>query len=463
MNHDEALRYLASIEGLGIKLALQNVTQVLSRLGEPQRRFPSVLISGTNGKGSVAAMLASILRRAGKRTGLYTSPHLIRHEERIVVDGRPIAETDFAEAVTRVHEAVQDLLDAGRLEAHPTHFETLTAAAFDHFARAEVEFAVLEVGMGGRLDATVLARPRLSIITNVDLEHTAFLGSTVRAIAEEKAGILPEGGILLTGETREDALDPFRARARLVGGRLIEMREFASVRSAGPGRVSVRTPRRQHVDLAVGLKGPHQIGNAALAVAACDILDTLGFSVSDGAIRVGLGEANWPGRFQIVEGDPPFIFDGAHNPAACLALRAALDEFTLGRSGRVTLLFGVLRDKDHEPMMRALFPAARCVVLTRGTSERFHEPHALRRAAEAAMDGEPRAGSDGSAGLEESGLPRMSVSASISMPAVIVTESLEDGLREARSVTPPGGAICVCGSLYLVGDTMRALGVNPWP
>lgn len=451
MTYDEALTYLASIEGLGIKLALQNITGVLAALDEPQAKFPSVLISGTNGKGSVAAMLASILARAGYLTGLYTSPHLIRHEERIVVDGRRISPAGFASAVTRVHEAVADLLDRGSLQAHPTHFETITAAAFHHFAAAGVDLAVLEVGMGGRLDATVLARPRLSIITNIALEHTAYLGDTIGAIAAEKAGILPAGGILLAGETHPEAVAAFRKRAGEAGGRLVDLRSFARIEPRAGGRLSIRTPRRAHEDLSVALRGSYQAKNAALAVAACDLLEEIGFPVPGEAIERGLAETSWPGRFQVVPGRPRFVLDGAHNPAACAALRDALAALPGAAPEETTIVFGVVRDKDQGEMMRALFPRARRILLTRGRSPRFREPHALLAEAR-------RIAGDGSAGVAEESGPSSSVSTILG-----VAESVEEALRAAREASPPAGTICVAGSLYLVGEAMEVLGIEPWP
>lgn len=473
MTYEEALRYLASIEGLGIKLALENITQVLAALGDPQSRYPSVLISGTNGKGSVAATLSSILSRAGYRTGLYTSPHLVRYEERIVVDGRPITAEAFAAAVGEVHDAVQPLLARGELTAHPTHFETVTAAAFAHLARAEVDIAVLEVGMGGRLDATVLARPRLSLVTNVALEHTAFLGDTIGAIAKEKAGILPEGGILLTGETQAEALEAFRRRAADVGGRLIELAKWAEIErrsvAAGPAgsagqELRVRTPHRVHEGLVLALPGPHQTANAALAVAACDVLEEIGFTIPADSIRRGLSETRWPGRFQIVEGAPRVILDGAHNPAACRALHAALSADPGCTPGRTTLLFGVLRDKDHVAMMSELLPAASRVILTRGGHPRFREPSVLLEAIrDNGLDGVPEAGPSAVVfgGLGEPAKEGSSGTAR-AVRRVTIAETFEEALEEARAITPPDGSICVAGSLYLVGEAMQVLGIEPW-
>ena len=443
MTYDEALSYLASLEELGIKLALQNISQVLSALGNPERRYPCVLISGTNGKGSVAAMLRAILSRSGRRTGLYTSPHLIRHEARIVVDDRPVSPGDFAAALTIVRDAIDGLMRRGTLVAQPTHFETITAAAFHHFASAGIEFAVLEVGMGGRLDATVLARPRLSIITNVALEHTAFLGDTIGAIAAEKAGVLPESGILLTAERHPEAIEAFRVRAGDTGGRLIELGAYARVEPGDEGRLTVRTARRAHEDLRPALRGPHQAANAALAVAACDLLEEIGFPITEEAIRRGLETTIWPGRFQILERRPRLILDGAHNPAACAALRDALISLPGTSPGETTLIFGVMRDKEHGGMMATLFPRARRIVLTRGRSSRFREPHALLPEARRIV--KPRT-------------PSAEVST-----IVTVAESVSEALRSASEVTPPTGTICVAGSLYLVGETMEILGIEPWP
>jgi dihydrofolate synthase/folylpolyglutamate synthase len=432
MTYQEALRYLASIENLGIKFGLENITKVLSALGRPQDLFPGILISGSNGKGSVAAMLESILRHAGRRTGLYTSPHLTRFEERILVNGRPVAASSFGVGVGRVRDVTRELLDSGRLEAQPTHFETVTAAAFLLLEEARVDVAVLEVGMGGRLDATVLAGPILSVITNVSLEHTRFLGETVADIAVEKAGILAAGGTLLAGESHPEAMNAFHRRAREVQGRLVALDDYApgGMENHGAGgSFQVRTDHRHHRGLRLGLRGIFQERNALLAVAAADLLDGMGIPVPSAAVRDGLGGAVWPGRFQVMEGDPRVVLDGAHNPAACRALREALEEL----SPRTTLLFGVLRDKDHGRMLAELLPAAGHVVLTRGISPRFRDPHEMAE--------EMRA-----AGRE-----------------FTITGSIDEGFEKAKEVTPEGGTVCVTGSLYLVGDLMRHLGAEPWP
>lgn len=506
MNYQEAIAWLASLETLGIKLALRNITSVLDELGSPQRRFASILVAGSNGKGSVAAMIEAILRSAGHRTGLYTSPHLLRHEERIQIGGRPVTEETFARGLTRVKEASESLARSGRLEAHPTHFEALTAAAFDLLARSGVEVAVLEVGMGGRLDATVLSEPRLAVLTNVSLEHTQWLGDTIPAIAREKAGVLLRGGTLLAGETDPAAVEVFRARATDVGGRYIALDDYARIlpatsaeareerdRAAGRGRGSLessldtgargsgsgsermrsspsdgsrdalparreersgpqgeppsvedgdlfdlRTGHRLHRGLRTGLRGAYQQRNALLAVAAADLLDRMGMAVPASSVAEGLATAWWPGRFQVVEGAPCFIFDGAHNPAACRALGEALTAArdagtTIPARDRTTLLFGVLRDKDSRAMAREIASLAGRIVVTRGASSRFRDPWALAEDLRAE-------------GIE-----------------ALAAEALEEGLRLAKEITPPGGMVLVTGSLYLVGDAMGRLGIEPWP
>lgn len=476
MTRREALDWLASIEGLGIKLGLDNSARLLAALGDPQRAFRSILVGGTNGKGSVAAMIESILAAAGHRTGIYTSPHLTRFEERIGVGGRPVSGEEFSAALGRVREAAVTLVSSRGATAHPTHFEVLTAAAFLIMADRGVELAVLEVGMGGRLDATVLAVPLLSVLTNVSLEHTRFLGSDIASIAREKAGILPEGGRLLAGERHPDALAAFRERAAAVRGRLVELDEWAGLEGtaderpgvsradaigvaasegsrgsgsgdaahagavgdpagasarAAQGGLTITTGHRRHEGLTLGLRGNHQRRNALLAVAAVDLLDMMGIAVPAEAVRPGLASARWPGRFQDLGGSPRLILDGAHNPAACRVLRETMVSEGLEPEA-TTLLLGILRDKELGPMLDELLPVAGRIVTTRGLSGRFRDPWALSESVRAR-------------GIH-----------------VEATDGLDEGLRRAREITPAGGTICATGSLYLVGDLMSHLGIDPF-
>jgi dihydrofolate synthase/folylpolyglutamate synthase len=486
MNYRSVLQYLAEIEGLGIKLALQNISQVLEALGNPQRKFASILITGTNGKGSVGSMLASILREAGKQTGFYTSPHLIRHEERIAIGGNPISEEQFSCALTRVRNAIDRLMERKELTAHPTHFEVMTAAAFDQFAEVGVEMAVLEVGMGGRLDATVLARPRLSIITNVSLEHTSFLGDTVAAIAREKVGILPQGGTLLTASREPEAVEVFRKAAAEKRAGIHELDNYLEVSTSAPGGqvapgaaprssgstpdvlsiraenavsrsspesgkhaahladavpasgyipaiLTIKTPRRKLANFRVSLPGEYQKRNTLLAIAAADLLDEMGTTITNEAMIRGIRSSHWPGRFQIIEGNPRIILDGAHNPASCQALAQALSASNFNPA-ETTLVFGIHRTKDYKTMLENILPAANQVILTRGTSPKFRDPYSY--AAQARK---------------------------LTSSDVTPVGTLEEALSEARKVTPSKGTILITGSLYLVGDTMTHLNIDPFP
>ena len=441
MDYAATLAWLDEVQTLGIKLGLENMRALLAGLGQPQESFPSVVVAGTNGKGSVCAFVASILRAAGLRTGLYTSPHLVRYEERIAVDGAPVTASEFAAAVTEVRDAIELLLASGGLESHPTHFEILTAAAFLHFRRRAIQAGVLEVGMGGRLDAVAAARAEVAVITNVTLEHTKFLGDTVEAIAREKAGIIREGSRVVTAETSPEALAVVHAEAAGRGVRLIERHTAAVIAhaaSAASGRFGLTTQRAAYGELVVPLAGRHQVENAALAVLAAEALaEATGLEIPAGAVAEGLARVQWPGRLQIAGDRPLMLLDGAHNPAACETLACALKDLRdSGAYRELTLVFGVLQDKDLDPMLRHLLPLARRLVLTRGQSPRFREPR------EIAFHVEEQAGK---AGVD-----------------LVLKADLPAALETARAMSAEGDAVCLCGSLYLVGDAMSLMGIEPF-
>src|SRR3954471_18977146 len=351
------------------KFDLAHMRVLLEALGHPERRFASVLIAGTNGKGSTAATLASILNAAGFRTGLYTSPHLIRINERIQLfagsgAGEEISEPEFAEIHQRVDELSQQLVREKKLPWHPSFFETLTAMAFEYFASSSVEIAVLEVGMGGRLDATNVTEPLLSVITDVALDHQNFLGSTITEIAREKVGIIRANGALVTL--------PQHPEANEVIGRVAEERNARGV-SAVPYMPPV-TPDSEWtvdsvqrtgayplevlgktIDVASPLMGRHQLRNIALAIAAAVELNKFGFTVTPEQIERGVRETRWPGRLQLVEKDgQQYLLDVAHNPAGAWALRSALSSFFEGRP--IVFVFAALRDKAIGEMADILFP-----------------------------------------------------------------------------------------------------------
>jgi len=424
MTYAEAVARLLALRGgehAGMRPGLERIETLLEALGNPERRYTLVQVAGTNGKGSVAAMLAAILKADGRRVGLYTSPHLVSFRERIRVDGEAIAEDDVADGF----DAIATLV--ARLDA--TMFEASTALALDHFAREAVDVAVLEVGLGGRLDATTVGTPAVTAIARIDLDHQEVLGATLTAIAAEKAAII-RSGVAVSAAQAPEAADVLLARAAAVGvpllmeGRELSVRvrardlEAQTIDAAGPGwrLEGLRLP----------LLGVYQPSNALVALAAAR---TLG--VRDAACREGLARARWPGRFEVLRArDRIVVLDGAHNPAGAAALAASLTEW-FGTTP-LTLVFGALRDKDAPGMLAALAPRARRLIFTASSSPRAARPEALRDAAPAGA----------------------AVELADSAP-----EALALAAREPR--TP---ILCVAGSLSLLGDVLRATrGDKPCP
>ena len=441
MDYREALTWLDWVQGRGIKLGLENVSRLLDAMDRPQNAFPSVAVAGTNGKGSVSACLSSILTRAGVRTGLYTSPHLVRYEERIAVGGVPVDAAAFAAAVGMVRGRIDALLASGGLASHPTHFEILTAAALAHFRTAHVEAAVLEVGMGGRLDAVSAAPARVSVITTIGLEHTQFLGDTVEAIAAEKAGIIRAGQTVISGVEDPGAARVIREKAASLGARLVELRSTARIATEGKAdSFTLVTSRDRYEGLQLPLAGRHQRDNAAMAVLAAEALDELGTlraPVTREAIVSGVASTSWPGRLQIVGRHPLFLLDGAHNPSGCAALARAVDDLRArGEFDRLCLVFGALKEKDVPSMAREIFPRVDRVILTRGRSERFREPQDVARETQGTAP-EPA--------------------------SVMIVEELGAAIEEARRWCGGKDAVLLCGSLYLVGDALALMGVDPFP
>ncbi|HEX8557552.1 MAG TPA: folylpolyglutamate synthase/dihydrofolate synthase family protein [Pyrinomonadaceae bacterium] len=426
MNFDESVSYLFGLghETAAVKLGLENVTRLLRRLGDPQASFPSVQIAGTNGKGSTAAMLHAVCVAANLRAGLYTSPHLVSVTERVRVGARQITPDEFARHATRVREAAEGVArDSGAL---PTFFEQVTAVALSAFAEARVDVAILETGLGGRLDATTAAGAGLVAITPVALDHQEYLGDTLAEIAAEKAAVIRPGSRAIVAPQEPAALEVILRRCRECG---VEPRfttaeaEVEEAAADGRLRVRLRTARGAYAGVWLALRGRHQLTNAATAVALAEALAEGGFPVSPEHVAAGLGRAEHAGRLELdARGEPPLLYDGAHNPAGARALRAYLDEFA--PAAGVTMVYGAMRDKPLAEMGRLLFPAARRLVLTRPES--------------------PRA-----AGVEEL-LRAVPVPATSS--TIALAPSARDALAVARTQTPPGGVVCVTGSLYLVGE-----------
>jgi dihydrofolate synthase/folylpolyglutamate synthase len=436
MNYDASVRNLLALgrelaspqQARVQKFGLENITALASLLGEPQRARPCVHIAGTNGKGSTAAMLDSILRAAGISTGLYTSPHLVRINERIRVNGEDISEANFAESCTRVMAGVERGMASGALAAHPTYFECVTAMAFDCFAHAPIDFAVYEVGLGGRLDATNIVAPEVTVITQIDFDHESFLGNTIAEIAGEKAGIIKPGGVVVSSAEHPEARTVIARRCAEQGARLVETDNTFRVESesfsGGCVRASVIfTLNGRTLEIAPGLPGRFQLRNALAAAATAELLAERGFAISSQAIEEGIATARWPGRLERLRTRPDVYLDGAHNPAGARELLRFWQEGFRGR--RIVLVYGAMRDKAVDEIAGLLFPYVDHVVLT--------EPH------------QPRAISASLLG-ELAGYHARSFE---------IIPRPEQALEKAIGGASPDDAIFATGSLYLVGDLRR--------
>lgn len=417
MTYAEAVARILALRGgerAGMRPGLERIEAMLDAIGRPEQAFTIVQVGGTNGKGSISAMLAAILQAAGRRVGLYTSPHLAHYRERIRVDGRPISESDFVDGV----DALGTLIT--RLDL--TVFEAGTALALDHFCRERVDVAVLEVGLGGRLDATTVGKPRVVVLGPIDYDHQHELGDTLTLIATEKAAII-RSGVAFSARQHPEAEAVITRRAAEAGvplsleGRDLRVAPLDFTLEAQ--RLHLEGPDWRIPDVGCGLLGVYQPGNALLAAAAAREL-----GADEGAIRAGLRGARWPGRFQIFRRDPLVILDGAHNPAGARALAASLRAYFPGRP--VTFVIGVLADKDAGGILAALRPLAARVILTASANPRAAPPDALRALLPAGA-------------------------------RVDTARSPQDALTMAIA-EEPRGIVCVAGSLSLIGDVLAAAG-----
>ncbi|HVL47448.1 MAG TPA: folylpolyglutamate synthase/dihydrofolate synthase family protein [Candidatus Thermoplasmatota archaeon] len=426
MNYDQAMALLARHEPFGMRMRLDVMEALLARFGNFHHAMKVVHVGGTNGKGSVTAMVAEALRRAGHRTGRYISPHLAVFEERIVVEGRMIARDDVARGVAEIEPALEAV---AREVAPPTYFEAVTLLALRHFARKRVDVAVIEVGLGGRLDATnVFPKPLATIVTNVDLEHTKVLGKDVASIAREKVAIARKGVPFATA-SKGEALDAILAGASERGAAPITVvgRDVVvePVNEDAAGQTfRLRGTRRDHGILRTSLAGAHQIENAALAVVALDAVDAVGIAVPLRAVAEGLATTRWPGRLERIEGPPALLLDGAHNPAGMEALARHLET----RGIAPVLLFGCLDDKDWMAMILEIAPRVKAAVITRPPTPRALAPNDAARA------------------FSQAGV------------VATIVEDPRHALVTAIGQAGDDGVVLVAGSLYLVGDVLRILG-----
>ncbi|HXI44275.1 MAG TPA: folylpolyglutamate synthase/dihydrofolate synthase family protein [Bryobacteraceae bacterium] len=443
MNYPDSVRFLYSLgnEVKTAKYGLDRITTVLEVMGHPEKLPRIVHVAGTNGKGSTCAMIESGLRAAGLRTGLFTSPHLLQPTERVRIDGRPVTAEQFSAAFDRVHACAEELLNHGAIDFHPTYFETVTAMAFVLFQELKTEAVVLEVGLGGRLDATNVVDPELCVITPIDFDHEALLGKSLEAIAGEKAGILKRGVPAVFAAQRPEAQQTLDQRAGELGVEVIRAQEiwrvedvvysargssFTAAPEFPPVRRSlIRSARSgaRPLHILCPLAGEHQVTNAVVALAA---LARLG--VPDAAIERGIAVARWPGRLDRISETPEIILDGAHNPAGARALAAYIQRFYSNR--HVVLIYGAMRDKAVAEMTGILFAQASEVIATAPRQSRAVDPDTIRNLAD--------------------------------HPRVRTASDLASALDLAAAFPlarqgPPDRVIFITGSLFLVGEALALL------
>jgi dihydrofolate synthase/folylpolyglutamate synthase len=416
MTYSSAVAYLYRLQKHGIKLGLVTMTALMVRLGMPQTRYRTLHIAGTNGKGSTAAMAAAVLQAAGYRVGLYTSPHLVEFRERILVNGEMIAESRVAQLTEQLQALCQPDLS-------PTFFEYTTAMAFQHFADSGVDVAVLEVGLGGRFDATNVVAPLACAVTTISLDHQEYLGTTRSSIAFEKAGILKPGVPVVLGRIEDDAWRTIEQAARERQAPVFRLNEDFRTEGEEPQQFSYRGLGMQYDGLTCALEGRHQLDNAACALALLGAAAPRGIAVTAEAVRAGLRAVNWPGRLEVIDRRPTILLDGAHNPAAATALADSLTRSDRSHPSRpVVLVLGMMRDKDHRGFVEPLRDLVDEVVLTQADLPRSATAQELRASLE---------------GL---------------LPHPHLVPSISEAMALARQLATPDGLVCVTGSLMLVGE-----------
>ena len=424
------------------KFDLAHMRRLAKALGNPQRKLQSVLIAGTNGKGSTAATLASIVQTAGYRTGLYTSPHLLRVNERIQINQEPISDAEFAVIYDRVERCAQKLVERGELPWHPSFFEVLTAMAFEYFASAGIDLAVLEVGLGCRLDATNIVDPLISVITDIDFDHQNFLGNTLPEIAHEKAGILrPKGTVVLLPQhplVNETLGKEIMARDARAVSAVKHMPPMTP--AADDGKRNIAVGHNQFALAVMGkeikadfpLAGRHQLRNLALAITVAEELNKFGFRISAQDVEHGIPSTMWPARFQVIppaDGFPEVVLDVAHNPAGAWALRSALSTFYEGRS--LTFIFGAMRDKAIGEIADIIFPLADRVIATHAENPRAASPQQIAELGAHAQT------------------------------EILQANSVQEALERACALAGSNGVIVITGSIYIVGEALGILARKP--
>ena len=415
MNKLNPSAYLDSLNVDKMRFGLKAITELLSQLGNPQNSYKTILIAGTNGKGSTAAMIASILCSAGYKVGLYTSPHLVDVRERIVINGKKISLKEFNQTIAYVKD---------KKEQPVTYFEFLTAAAFVYFQRQKVEIAVLEVGLGGRLDATNVCKPLVSVITNIALDHMDYLGNTLDSIAREKAGIIKQKGICITAVKQNKVLEVLKNVCLHHRAKLYCLGRDIKIKKQKDGFLNYQGLYRNLKNLKIPLQGDHQLSNAALALATIELCAKKGFSIADTVIYAGLKNTHWEARLEVLQNQPLFLLDGAHNPASISVLCRTFKKSFSYR--RLILIFGALADKDYRQMLQKIVPLASIIILTQLKTKRAVPVNDIMET------------------VKKMGYP------------AIVTENVGQAIERAQAMAKKQDLICATGSFYLAGEVKQA-------
>lgn len=416
--YNECLEAMYGLHRFGIKLGLETIGNILSSIGNPHKDLKIIHIAGTNGKGSVASALSTILSSAGYKTGMYTSPHLVRFNERICINNTPVSDDDVIES----YEAVKNVPEG---EREPTFFEFSTAMAFYVFAKHNVQWAVIETGMGGRLDATNIICPSLSIITNISLEHQEYLGDTIALIAGEKGGIIKQGIPVISGVEQEDAVSTIKDIADRLNAPFYSLNKDFHITADDNSTFTYSGINNTWHNMKTGLAGKHQIENAALVLAACEVLNLKDTAIDHEKIRQGIINNRWPGRLEIVSRSPFVILDGAHNLAAAIKLGTFLSEEVSDRD--ITLIIGILDDKPYEEILKHLLPPCKKVILTQAKTGRAIPAEKLYAAAKTLIKD------------------------------VDIIPDVDKAVSHAVSHASPKDAVCIAGSLYVVGEAKEII------
>ncbi|NOX35328.1 MAG: bifunctional folylpolyglutamate synthase/dihydrofolate synthase [Deltaproteobacteria bacterium] len=422
----ECLDKIYKLGRFGIKLELDTIANILKLLNNPQKNYPVIHVAGTNGKGSTATYIASILQKAGFKTGVYTSPHLVRFNERMTINGKQISDNGVVEAYEAVHA-----VDTGKRKA--TFFEIATAMGFYYFANENVDWAVIETGMGGRFDATNIIKPVVSVITNLSIEHTDYLGNTIKDLAKEKGGIIKQNTPVVTGVSQPPGLEVLKQIAKKNSSDLfIYKKNFSMRKNPGRDRYTYNGLKKKFYHLIKPLPGEHQKENLSLALAALELVflkfkkTDKRYDLNETLVRQGLKLARWPGRLEHVMEKPLVILDGAHNLHAAKVLGKYLSSTLKER--KLTLVLGILDDKPYEKMLKSLVPCAGNIIITKAKINRSLEPAILKKAAQ-----------------------------KFTQNPVTIIEDVKEAVAHAIDTSSPGDAVCIAGSLYVAGEAREKI------